>query len=68
MDFFGSNLSYLIKSPSSSAKEGLGHDPCRTRTCNQLIKSQLLCQIELTGRMRRYYTLKVRLVNLKPTP
>ena len=42
-----------------------GGDPCRTRTCNQLIKSQLLCQIELTGRVRRYYTLKVRLVNLQ---
>ena len=24
-------------------------DPCRTRTCNQLIKSQLLCRIELMG-------------------
>jgi hypothetical protein len=28
------------------------YDPDRTRTCNQLIKSQLLCQIELRGLMR----------------
>lgn len=32
------------------------NDPCRTRTCNPLIKSQLLCQIELTGQRFKNYT------------
>ena len=30
-------------------------DPERTRTSNQLIKSQLLCQIELRGRASEMY-------------
>lgn len=36
-------LGYMVYEPPY-----LG-DPCRTRTCNQLIKSQLLYRLELTG-------------------
>ncbi len=39
-------------------------DPSATRTRNQLIKSQLLCRIELTGHAEWNYTPKVYSVNV----
>ena len=37
---------------------GFLSDPYRIRTYNQLIKSQLLCRIELMGLAPQYYTAK----------
>jgi hypothetical protein len=41
-------------SGASPTAPPLAHDPRRTRTCNQGIKSPLLCQIELAGRRNHY--------------
>ncbi len=38
----------------------IGSDPGRTRTFNQLIKSQLLCQIELRGQRWQLYQAATR--------
>jgi hypothetical protein len=43
---------YNTRQSRSIASSGVSGDPHRTRTCNLLIKSQLLCQIELAGRFR----------------
>jgi hypothetical protein len=45
----------MIGTPGASpTTPPLADDPRRTRTCNQGIKSPLLCQIELAGRRGHY--------------
>lgn len=47
---------YVIGTPGTCpvGAPPLAGDPRRTRTCNQGIKSPLLCQIELAGHKRHY--------------
>jgi hypothetical protein len=45
-----------------------GYDPRRTRTCNQLIKSQLLCQIELVGPTARPILPHRSCLSMQPAP